>query len=332
MSLNNKGCGCAFILVAVLGLLFMGLVGGVAYWVVGPSIRCQLPNDGFIGNEWSAHTVVSDGDERCYYLYVPPTLDSSQAAPLVVSMHGFLMNPDSQVELTGWHELAGREGFIVAYPQGTDFPQRWNAGKEWGTGDVDDVALFHDVVKDVSQQVDVDPTRVYVNGFSNGGGMSVRIACELADEVAAVGAVAGAVVSLDDCRPSRPVPLIAFHGNADPIVNYYGFGIQQDLLRSGAELTDAPIHFLAAQNWVAQWAMLDGCASSPETISMKGDVRKEYYTDCQDDVQVILYTIDGGGHTWPGGTPIPGLGKTSGDIDATEEMWRFFQTYHLDTP
>jgi polyhydroxybutyrate depolymerase len=130
--------------------------------------------------------VVSGGRTRCYHLYVPPSYDPARPGPLVLSLHGFLSNPDSQAWISGWHELAGREGFLVAYPQGTSWPQRWNAGATWNAG-VDDVRFLRDLIDDLEAVAAVDRSRVYVSGFSNGGGMALRFACEEAGLVAALG-------------------------------------------------------------------------------------------------------------------------------------------------
>jgi polyhydroxybutyrate depolymerase len=300
------------LLVVVLAiLLLLCTVAAGVYWGTGPSLRCKLPTRGPARPGWSARTVLSGGQERCYHLYVPPGYEPARPAPLVLSLHGFLSNPDSQAWISGWHELADREGFLVVYPQGAAFPQRWNAGATWGTAAVDDVQFFRDLLADLSAVptavAAVDPARVYVNGFSNGGGMTVRFACEAAGQIAAIGTVAAAVVDMPQCTPSRPVPAMAFHGTADPIVPY------------------------GAEEWVATWARGNGCDPLPAAIPPQGDVRGIRYTGCDQGAKVILYTIEGGGHTWPGGAPIPGLGKASRDIDATGEMWRFFQAYRLDS-
>jgi polyhydroxybutyrate depolymerase len=247
----------------------------------------------------------------------------------VVSLHGFLSNPESQAWITGSHKLADQEGFLVAYPQGTSWPQRWNADTAWSAG-ADDVQFFRDLLGDLASTAAVDRSRVYVNGLSNGGGMAVRIACQASDQVAAVGVVAAAVVDLQNCIPTHPVPLLAFHGTADPVVPYEGGDMRGRPLREGAAWTHAPTHFLGAEEWTARWAEGNGCAPEPESIPPQGDVRGVQYTHCNQGTNVILYTIEDGGHTWPGGPPIPIVGKTSEAIDATEEMWRFFQTYERD--
>jgi len=316
------------IVVSAILLLLVAVVIGT-YWMVGPAVRCKLPDQASAKAGWSARTLVSDGRQRCYYLYAPPGYDAEQPLPVVFSFHGFLSNPVSQALISGWHKLAAQEGFLVVYPEGQEFPQRWNSHVAWSDPEVDDVQFFHDMLDDLSSVTAVDRSRIYVSGFSNGGGMTVRLGCEAADQIAALGTVAAAVVSMEECSPSRPVPVMAFHGTADPIVNYEGGEMQGWLLRWLAHVTSAPTSFVAAGDWVAIWAEGSGCDPTPETIPAQGDASGVRYGGCDEDATVVFYTIDGGGHAWPGGWSIPGVGKTSKDIDATEEMWKFFQGYRL---
>ena len=320
-----------FVVIALLGILVLvvAVVAGT-YWMVGSAVRCVFPEQSAVEAGWAARTLVSGGQERCYYVYAPPGYDPDQPPPVVFSFHGFLSNPESQALISGWHKLAEQEGFLVAYPQGQKFPQRWDSGDSWGDSDVDDVEFFRDMLDDLSSVAAVDHSRVYVNGFSNGGGMTVRLGCEVADLMAAMGTVAAAVVSMEDCGPGRPVPLMAFHGTTDPLVPYEGDEMQGWLLRWAAGVTNAPTYFVGAEDWVATWEEGNGCDPTPEIILPQGDASGKRYADCDEEAGVILYTIDGGGHAWPGGWPIPFVGKTSKDIDATEELWQFFQGYRLE--
>ncbi len=186
----------------------------------------------------------------------------------------------------------------------------------------DDVGFIQQIITQVSETYCIDTSRIYVNGLSNGGGMTHRLACEAAELFAAVGMVAGAYNPLPDgCNPSRPVPIIAFHGTDDRIVPYHGGQ------GGGFDLPD--VH-----SWAAEWAERNECELTSETLSvpLAVDYSALHYSDCADTVEVILYTIHDGGHTWPGGGPQPELfvGKTSQDINASETMWAFFSRYSLD--
>jgi polyhydroxybutyrate depolymerase len=219
---------------------------------------------------------------------------------------------------------------------GTGYPLQWNSWLLNPTNIPDDVQFFRDVVTDLSQFANVDPSRIYVNGFSNGGGMAIRIACEAEDIVAAAGSVSGVITAIpDNCAPSRPVPLIAFHGTEDPILYYEGGEASFPPvlawllgMRSPPEPERPRSVTLAAEVWVAEWAELNGCLSTKD-IPATGDTSSVRYADCRDDAGVVFYTIGGGGHTWPGGGWIPLMGKTSQDISASAAMWGFFETYSL---
>jgi polyhydroxybutyrate depolymerase len=168
--------------------------------------------------------------------------------------------------------------------------------------------------------------------MSNGGGMAVEIGCHAAGKVAALGSVAGAVVDMGDCQPSRPVPMMAFHGTADPVVSYEGGDMDGWLLTWAAGAVAAPTYFEAAEDWIAAWAAYNGCDPAPESIPPQDDVLGRRYVNCDGEAEVVFYTIVDGGHTWPGGWPIPAVGKTTDAIDATEELWAFYQRYAVPVP
>lgn len=256
------------------------------------------------------------GLQRRYLLYVPATYDPSQATPLVFSLHGFVSNPEQQQQFSAWETVADKEPLIIVYPQGTGFPTRWNAGDSSYIGEstVDDVGFLRQIVATVSASLCIDPSRIYTSGLSNGGGMSNRLACQASDMIAAMGGVAGAYSPID-CAVTRPVSIIAFHGTSDPIVNYHG---------------DTSQNLPDIQTWAAAWAKRDQCAAQPEPIAATGDASGIRYTGCAGNAEVVLYTIEGGGHTWPGSSfKLDFLGKTSSDINATAVMWEFFKQHPM---
>ena len=167
--------------------------------------------------------IISSGETRRYLLHVPKNLDQSQPVPLVITIHGFAQWPANQANVSQWNPIADREGFIVVYPSGTGFPKRWLAFPQESRADSKDVVFISDLIDTLSTQYNIDPSRIYVNGLSNGGGMTFLLGCELAHRMAATGSVGGAfMLPMQECTPSRPVPLIAFHGTADPIVPFHG--------------------------------------------------------------------------------------------------------------
>jgi len=269
-------------------------------------------------------TLTSGGEQRRYLLYVPDSYDPSTPAPLVISIHGFAEWPAHQQQISRWNDLADENGFLVVYPMGTSFPLRWRVSSEPGTSpDLEqDVAFISDLIDYLEGQYNLDPARIYANGLSNGGGMTFVLACKLSERIAAIGSVAGAqLLPWDECTPSRPVPAIVFHGNADPIVPF-----------EGGPSRSFDIPFPRVDEWVQTLAERNGCGSEPQSLPAAGDANGMHYTGCEQDADVIYYTIDGGGHTWPGGDPLPEwiTGYTTGDIDATRLMWDFFQQHPLE--
>lgn len=268
-------------------------------------------------------SIISSGVERRYLLYVPESYDPSVSTPLVVSIHGFSSWPQNQMETSRWNDLADREGFIVVYPSGTGVPKHWRlpANLMETTGSEEDVIYLTELIDSLEQQYNIDPQRVYINGFSNGAGMTVVMGCRLADRIAAIGGVAGAYLfPLESCHPSRPVPMIAFHGTADPIVPY-----------SGGTSAHFNAPFPNIPEWIKKRAALNGCASTPTTILEKDTVTGIEYRGCDSNAPVVFYSIRGGGHTWPGGHPLPKwiAGYTDQTISATEYIWEFFKQHPL---
>lgn len=260
------------------------------------------------------------GEKRSFLLYVPESYDPSRQTPLVITLHGFVQWPAHQMYISRWNEIADQYGFIVVYPSGTRFPKRWRTRAVPGNrmDPAPDVTFISELIDTLDDEYNIDPNRIYANGLSNGGGMTMLLACELSDRIAAVGTVAGAYpASWENCDPKRPVPVMLFHGTDDPIVPYLGGPVGDR-----GSLPSIP-------EWVAVLAERNGCSDSPAKLPARGAVGGIAYTGCGADV--IFYTIQGGGHTWPGGNPIPAwiAGKTNTDIDASRTMWEFFQMHPL---
>lgn len=266
-------------------------------------------------------SIASSGKRREFVLYVPRSYHPNRPTPLVISMHGAGLWGAAQRDISQWDGVADEDGFIVVYPNGVSGrgPRVWRA--ERGAGLRMDVQFIADLIDTLAARYNIDRTRVYANGLSNGGGMAFAISCTLSDRIAAVGVVAPALfMRWSDCTDQRPVPMIAFHGTADRQVPYHG----------GTSWV-APQAFPDIPTWVANWARRNRCAPNPIDSPVATDVTRRSYTNCADDAAVVLYTVQGGGHTWPGGGPLPEwfVGTTTRSIDATREMWAFFREHPL---
>jgi polyhydroxybutyrate depolymerase len=239
-------------------------------------------------------------------------------------MHGGAMWPAQQMHLSRWNQVADENGFLVVYPSGTRFPRRWSTF-EPGPGLERDVGFISELIDTLESTYNIDPRRIYANGLSNGGGMAFVLSCALSDRIAAVGLVAPAqTLPPGWCANAPPVALVAFQGDADRFVSLGG-GPMADPINP-----DPPV-FPATRDWVTGWAQRNRCDPNPVESELAADVSRLEYTNCVDDAAVVLFTIHGGGHTWPGGESLPewSVGPTSRSVDATRQMWTFFSAHPL---
>ncbi len=273
----------------------------------------------------TTHTLTHGGLERSYILYVPASVNRSQPVPLVLVFHGGLGNAETAIRMSGFNEVADRNGFIVVYPNGTsrlsdDKLLTWNGGACCAYAqekNVDDVGFVRALVTELHSLVDVDAKRVYATGMSNGAILSQRLACEAADVFAAVAPVAG-TLNFPACHPSQPISVIEFHGTDDQHIPYGG-GVGPKSL--------VDVDFASVQASVKFWTSSDGCHPQPQTDSF-ADIRHEVWTGCMGSTSVELYTIIGGGHTWPGGVSEgPGADRPTSTISASQLIWKFFAAH-----
>jgi polyhydroxybutyrate depolymerase len=242
-------------------------------------------------------------------------------------MHGAVLWGAAHREISQWDRVADREGFIVVYPSGLrgEGPRHWEATPN--SEPSRDVAFIGDLIDTLAQTYDIDQARIYANGLSNGGGMSFVLSCRMSDRIAAVGLVASAqLLPWSSCADDRPVPMINFHGTADFDTPYHGG-------KSGKSWI-SPTTFPSAPGWTANWARRNRCAPAPIESRITADVTRTEYTECAGNAAAVLYTIEGGGHTWPGGGDIPEwfVGPATHTIDASSIMWDFFKAHPLRRP
>ena len=281
----------------------------------------------------ATHRLTVGSLAREYRLHLPPTYDAVKAWPVVLVLHGGGGAAENIERWSGFDALADRAGFITVYPQG--YKNHWIDGRNaafQNVAGVDDVAFIRAVLDDVGQQCHVDARRVYACGVSNGAMMAQRLGLELSDRLAAIGTIAGSMpVPLEKAPlPHGPVAVISFHGTKDALVPFAGGSIIADRGR-----------VLGARESARRWAQLDGCAAEPKVESLPDRaphdgtrVTRETYAGRGTDV--VLYVIEGGGHTWPGvsapNVALPGqrgqrAAVVTHDVDATPLIWEFFEKH-----
>ena len=260
---------------------------------------------------------------RTYALYRPTGWDKQKNIPLVLLLHGAGGDANAMEQLTGFIAIAEREKFILVYPEGIN--RQWNDGR--GRNElVSDVGFISKLIDFMVGEFSIDKSKVYVGGMSNGGFMTMRLACELADKITAVAAVASTVDSAVDanCETTKAIPVMLFAGNKDKLVPLNG-GIVPRL----------PQSVLLSQRALAEkWARRDGCNMQPtikELPELNHDgttVTQTVYSGGKNNTEVISYLIGNGGHTWPGGAqylPTMLIGKTTHELNASEVIWEFFK-------
>jgi polyhydroxybutyrate depolymerase len=267
------------------------------------------------------------GRDRTYLVDLPPRYDGRTALPLVLFFHGGGGNARQARRQYGMTELARREGFIVVYPNGSGRVGgrllTWDAGTCCGFArdrGIDEAAFVRALLDTLQATLRIDPARVYATGISNGGMMSYLAACALGGRIAAVGVVAGEL-TMTDCRPPRPVAVLAIHGTADDHLPFGGG-------RGSASLD--PHDTRPVSHATDTWRRIDGCTAAP-SVRRDGVVTHTRYGGCAAGTAVELYAIEGGGHSWPGAAP-PRVGRRRRDppsraMDATQTIWRFFAAH-----
>ncbi len=278
-------------------------------------------------------SIVHEGRERSFRLHLPAGYDGEEPGPLLLALHGGGGSGKQMDKLTGGlNQLADRQGFVVAYPDGLD--EHWNDGRavnRSATDDADDVGFLSALVDHLVSQYAIDPGRVYAVGISNGGMMALRLACERPDKFSAVALVASAMSEAlaARCAPERPISVLVIGGTKDPLVPWDGGEVGVLRQKRG--------RVLSVPDTIRFWVAHNQCEPTP-TITQEPDrkrldgtrVSRQAYGPCAEGTEVLLYAVEGGGHTWPGGWQyLPALivGRTSRDIEANQVIWQFLERH-----
>lgn len=278
--------------------------------------------------------------ERRYTVHVPPSYTGQTAVPVVLMLHGGGGTSRAAAYETGWGAKADQAGFLAVFPDAqppdptqpghfSRNPQLWNDGSErfyHAQRAVDDVAFLNALLDDLAARFKVDPRRIFCTGFSNGASMTFRFAAEASERIAAIAPVAGACW-LEKLALKRPVPLCYMTGTADPL-NLIEGGMPR--LASGASDKVRAKPKPPVRESIRRWCLATGCPVKPAKTTEAGGVRKETHGPGRDGAEVVYVMVEGQGHTWAGGKsllPESFVGKRSDKLNATDEIWDFFQRH-----
>lgn len=292
--------------------------------VVAPALVLNAPA---AAQSFTTREIQQDGRPRVFHAFVPAS--AKPGAPLVIVLHGGGGRALSLRRL-GFEDLAMRNGFVVVYPKGWN--NGWSDGRQGerilrrGEG-VDDVAFIGAMIAQLAKDGQIDPTRVFATGASNGGFMSFRLACEglvqaIAPQIAALADGIG-----EDCALERPVGLFMINGDQDPLINYRGGPVAGNA-RGGISWS--------VERTLTHWARQLTCDAGPTIATLsdrnsadRSTVETQTWSGCQ-GAELIHFRVRGGGHTWHGGPSLGNAqrvaraGASNQDFDAAQEIWAFF--------
>ena len=267
-------------------------------------------------------SIIHDGIQRDYILYIPAIYDGGTEAPLVFNFHGFGSNANEQMLYGDFRAIADSEGFLLVHPEGTFFNgnQHWNVGGFTIGSTVDDVGFTEALIEELAGLYTINLDRVYATGMSNGGYMSFLLACQLSEKIAAVASVTGSMTpeTFDACNPQHPTPILQIHGTNDEIVPYNGASWSRSI-----------------EDVMTYWVNYNNCDEPPSTVVFPdidptdgSTVEHIVYQNGDNNVTTEHMKVLGGRHTWPGSAyNFPG---TNQDISASMEIWEFFSRFDIN--
>jgi polyhydroxybutyrate depolymerase len=274
--------------------------------------------------------LVYQGQVRTYHLHLPSGYNRNRSWPLVLAFHGGYGSGKRLARNTGFNALADQEGFIVVYPDGIN--RHWNDGRGTANPNIDDVGFVRALIDRLVRYRNIDPSRIYATGISNGGQFTQRLACEMSDKIAAFAPVAATFPAAikSSCKPKNSVAMLMINSPQDPLVPWQG--------GEGGGLGGK---ILSVAETVEFWRKHNNCSPVGQTQALQNiapsdgtQVRVSSYSGGCPRSEVILYTIEGGGHTWPDGREnavISRVGKTSRQLRASQVIWNFFKRHSLSS-
>lgn len=273
-------------------------------------------------------SIYVDNLYRSYIVHLPPSYDGSVSTPLIIGMHGGFGNAGQFEAQSLLSDKSDQEGFIAVYPNGTGFNiapnlRFWNAGTCCGypnNNNIDDVGFISALIDSLTTDLNIDTTRVYATGMSNGAFMTYALGCELNEQIAAIAPVAGGLLTSSPCTPARPMPIIHFHSYLDSNSVYYG-GVGNGI----SDHYNPPVDSI-----MDVWSGLNACSIIRDTLVNNIDYTHIRFADCDCLVEQQVFITQDGGHSWPGGNSTQIGDPVSIVINANDEIWDFFQQHSLE--
>ena len=250
--------------------------------------------------------------DRFYYIYTPNNLDTNQSIPVLFAFHGYGSSAMRHLNYTNYFPIADSENFIVIYPQGATtatLSTHWNVGGWTSKSTINDLDFVDTVIGLIKDKIQIDETRIYSSGMSNGGYMGYHLACNLSNKFAAIASVTGSMTNdtYNDCNPIHPTPILQIHGLLDFVVPYDG--------NAGSK---------SIPDVIGYWVDYNSCNTDPDRVIKYDDyslVAYDTYVNCLNNVNVKLILHPEMGHDWPF--------IQSYNIDASGEIWSFVSKFDI---
>jgi polyhydroxybutyrate depolymerase len=289
-----------------------------------------------LGQSNITDSIVHQTYQRKFMVHFPPNFNTTTQRPLVLNLHGGSGNKVNAQGFSMLNPVSDQNNFIVAWPQGYGIA---SPGFSWADGrntsadqaGIDDIGFIDKLIDTLITRYNVDTNKIYICGFSNGGFMVQRLACQLSDRFAAMASLGSSMdtVLYQNCNPSKPIPMAFFNGTADPAMPYGGGPMQNPQV----------IPVVPVDTTVQFWVTHNNCQTAspvfnfPDTFTTDNSTAELYtFTNCDCNADVKFYKLINGGHTWPGvyvASQASVLGNTNRDINASVELWNFFNAHTL---
>lgn len=287
-------------------------------------------------------SIKHDNKEREYIIHIPGIYNDNTSTPLIFCFHGWSSSSNTIMSYSGFNEIADTAGFIVVYPQGSIFPKygktHFSVGGFTKGSPTNDLSFTNALIDSISLEYNIDQKRIYSTGMSNGGFMSLLLACQLSGRIAAIASVTGSMSPeiFNECNPERPIPIMIIHGDKDAIVPY--------------EKVKNKKHGKPIKDILNYWVKYNNCDSPDTTIieninlSDNSTVEHIIYRNGDDGIKNEHFKIIGGYHSWPGIRKDFNIHqndeilrfftnykiKGNMDINASAEIWKFFSKYDIN--